>query len=65
MFIFGILAVYGFMMAQSPPKLLANLTKLCRNYSYMTLLNNCSNSLVQCIQVTWAQLDFQYENLLI
>ena len=49
MIIFGTLAVYGFMMAQSPPKLLANLTKRCRIYSYMTLLNNCSNSLVQCI----------------
>ena len=49
MIIFGALAVYGFMMAQSPPKLLANLTKLYRNDSYMTLLNNCSNSLVHCI----------------
>ena len=49
MIIFGTLAVYGFMMAQSPPKLLANLTKLCRNDSYITLLNNCSNSLVHCI----------------
>ena len=49
MIILGTLAVYGFMMAQSPPKLLANLTKLCRNDSYMTVLNNCSNSLVHCI----------------
>ena len=44
------LAVYGFMMVQSPPKLLVRfLTKLCRNDSYMTLLNNCSNCLVHCI----------------
>ena len=45
MILFGTVAVYGFMIAQSPSKLLANLTKLCRNDSYMTLLNKCSNSL--------------------
>ena len=49
MIIFGTLAVYGFMMAQSPPKLLPNFNQLCRNDSYMTLLNNCLNSLVHCI----------------
>ena len=49
MILFGTVAVCGFMMAQSPTKLLANLTKLCRNDSYMTLLNKCSNSLAHCI----------------
>ena len=49
MTMFGTLVVYGFMMAQSPHKLLARLHKLYRNDSYMTLLNNCPNSLVNRI----------------
>ena len=38
MVIFGTLAVNGFIVAQSPPKLLARIfAKLCRNDSNMTL----------------------------
>ena len=43
MIIFGRLAVYGFMMAKSPPKLLAIFfIKLCRKDSDMTLLKRLS-----------------------
>ena len=49
MIIFGTLDAYGFIMANSPPKLLADFNQTCKNGSYKTLLNNCSNSLVHCI----------------
>ena len=45
MIIVGTLDAYGFMMANSPPKLLADFNQTCKNGSYMTLLN-----IVQIVQ---------------